>query len=281
MTPDLENFARCAELIRQADGLLVTAGAGMGVDAGLPDFRGTNGFWRAYPALAQSGIAFDEIASPVTFQTDPALAWGFYGHRLNLYRRTEPHEGYRLLLDWGRSLNHGAFVFTSNVDGFFQKTGFDQTRILECHGSIHWLQCTARCSGRVWSADQMIPVVDDAACRLVSSLPKCPRCGALARPNILMFGDMDWIEGRTNIQQAHLNDWLARTESLVIIEMGAGRSIPTVRGFGERLSNKYGYPLIRIHPAEPHLGTAQGISLPMGALAAFRGIAGALATART
>jgi len=93
MTADLENFARCAELIRQADGLLVTAGAGMGVDAGLPDFRGANGFWRAYPALAQSGIAFDEIASPVTFQTDPALAWGFYGHRLNLYRRTEPHEG--------------------------------------------------------------------------------------------------------------------------------------------------------------------------------------------
>ena len=89
----------------------------MGVDAGLPDFRGTNGFWRAYPALAKSGIHFEEIASPDTFATDPELAWGFYGHRLNLYRRTEPHEGPRILRKWAAWMPHGAFVNTSNVDG--------------------------------------------------------------------------------------------------------------------------------------------------------------------
>lgn len=37
--------------LREADGLLITAGAGMGVDSGLPDFRGRDGFWCAYPAL--------------------------------------------------------------------------------------------------------------------------------------------------------------------------------------------------------------------------------------
>ena len=47
----------------QADGLLITAGAGMGVDSGLPDFRGTEGFWRAYPALAQAHIRFESIAA--------------------------------------------------------------------------------------------------------------------------------------------------------------------------------------------------------------------------
>ena len=174
---DDDQFARCAELIRQADGLLITAGAGMGVDAGLPDFRGASGFWRAYPALAKSGIAFEEIASPQTFQDDPELAWGFYGHRLNLYRKTAPHDGYRLLLEWSRSLPRGSFVFTSNVDGLFQKTGFDETRVMECHGSIHRLQCTALCSERIWSADAFAPVVDDAACRLVSPQPQCPRWG--------------------------------------------------------------------------------------------------------
>ena len=45
------DYRRCAELIGQADGLLITAGAGMGIDSGLPDFRGPGGFWRVYPAL--------------------------------------------------------------------------------------------------------------------------------------------------------------------------------------------------------------------------------------
>jgi NAD-dependent SIR2 family protein deacetylase len=83
-------FARAAQLIQQADALIVTAGAGMGVDSGLPDFRSNNGFWRAYPALGQLGISFSEAASPATFERDPHLAWGFYGHRLQLYRNTQP-----------------------------------------------------------------------------------------------------------------------------------------------------------------------------------------------
>ena len=48
-------FESAAKLIASADGLLITAGAGMGVDSGLPDFRGNEGFWKAYPALAHSG----------------------------------------------------------------------------------------------------------------------------------------------------------------------------------------------------------------------------------
>ena len=42
---------RAAEAVASADTLLIGAGAGMGVDSGLPDFRGDKGFWRAYPAL--------------------------------------------------------------------------------------------------------------------------------------------------------------------------------------------------------------------------------------
>jgi len=56
---------RAASLIEQAEALIVAAGAGMGVDSGLPDFRGKHGFWRAYPALREAGIDFYSIASPV------------------------------------------------------------------------------------------------------------------------------------------------------------------------------------------------------------------------
>lgn len=75
---DAAAIRRCADLLAEADGLLITAG----VDSGLPDFRGTEGFWRAYPALARAQIRFEEIANPRAFARDPKLAWGFYGHRL-------------------------------------------------------------------------------------------------------------------------------------------------------------------------------------------------------
>jgi NAD-dependent SIR2 family protein deacetylase len=69
---------------------LITGGAGMGVDSGLPDFRGDDGFWKAYPALQQAGVSFRDIAAPDNFRDQPREAWGFYGHRLNLYRKTLP-----------------------------------------------------------------------------------------------------------------------------------------------------------------------------------------------
>lgn len=64
-------FNAAANLIDEADSLIITAGAGMGVDSGLPDFRGIGGFWQAYPALGRAKIRFEEIASPATFETGP------------------------------------------------------------------------------------------------------------------------------------------------------------------------------------------------------------------
>jgi NAD-dependent SIR2 family protein deacetylase len=55
-----KRFNAAAHLIDQADSLIITAGAGMGVDSGLPDFRGVSGFWQAYPALGRSKIRFEE-----------------------------------------------------------------------------------------------------------------------------------------------------------------------------------------------------------------------------
>ena len=146
--------------------MIITAGAGMGVDSGLPDFRGPQGFWGAYPALGRAGIKFESIASPDYFRSDPVLAWGFYGHRLNLYRKTEPHDGFRVLRAIADKLPHNAFVFTSNVDGQFQKSGFAESQVVECHGSIHHLQCLDGCSEDIWPATELEPEVDEERCRM-------------------------------------------------------------------------------------------------------------------
>ena len=97
MAIDPEMLQQAAEAIRSAEGLVITAGAGLGVDSGLPVFRGDEGFWRAYPPFAKLGLSFEELANPGWFERDPAMAWGFYGHRFELYRRTTPHEGFALL----------------------------------------------------------------------------------------------------------------------------------------------------------------------------------------
>ncbi len=269
MTPiDPALFDRAARLIDAADGLLITAGAGMGVDSGLPDFRGAEGFWRAYPALGRARIDFQSIASPAAFEERPRMAWGFYGHRLALYRATLPHDGFRILLDWADQMPRGAFVFTSNVDGQFQKAGFKAAEVCEVHGSIHHLQCLAGCAGDIWPAADFHPDVDEERCLLTGPMPACPHCGGLARPNILMFSDWRWLEFRERVQRAALKRWLESVECPVVVELGAGTHIPTARTMGASVEA----PLIRINPRESGVVHSRDVSLPTGALAGLKGI---------
>lgn len=259
-----------ADLIRQADAIVVGAGAGMGVDSGLPDFRSPGGFWRAYPALGRRQIRFESIASPAAFRHWPRLAWGFYGHRLKLYRETQPHGGFRILQNWAANTLFGLNVFTSNVDGQFQAAGVPDQAIHECHGSIHRLQCLEACSADTWSVDGFDPVVDEETGELANGdLPRCPHCGALARPNILMFGDGEWIEGPTRSQWRLQERWLREVTRPVVIEIGAGTAIPSVRYFSQEMIHRHGGRLIRINPADFIVPTPKDVGIPLGALEAL------------
>jgi NAD-dependent SIR2 family protein deacetylase len=269
-----------AQFIREADSIIIAAGAGMGVDSGLPDFRGDDGFWKAYPALGQAGIRFTEIANPKAFVSDPKKAWGFYGHRLDLYRRTRPHVGFSILKRWGAQLPHGCFVYTSNVDGQFQRSRFPAERIAECHGSIFHLQCSKLCTENIWPTNDIESVwphswslsVDIKTGQLISPIPRCPNCGAVLRPNVLMFNDYQWIDTRIKTQLANLHDWLKTLQRPVIIELGAGNSVPTVRQFTARVSNQKQAALIRINPREFEVPSRASIGVPMGALSGLLAI---------
>jgi NAD-dependent SIR2 family protein deacetylase len=270
-----EALARAAVAIRGADALLIGAGAGMGVDSGLPDFRGPGGFWRAYPPYRQLGLDFRSVANPRWFREHPELAWGFYGHRLGLYRLTEPHDGFAILRTWAEAVPSGAFVLTSNVDGQFQRGGFDPDRVFEVHGAIEWLQCLDECGIGVFPADEVEVRVDESTMLAVGPLPRCPKCGSLARPNILMFGDSDFAETRATAQRRRLGDWLGtiRPGGLVAVECGAGTAIPTVRLLGEDLVDQMGGTLIRINPSESEVRSGH-VAIPLGAMEALERING-------
>jgi NAD-dependent SIR2 family protein deacetylase len=269
-----DRIKQAAEVIADAEALLVCAGAGMGVDSGLPDFRGSEGFWNAYPPYRKLNLDFFDLANPDWFSRDPELAWGFYGHRLGLYRATVPHAGFARLRAWGGAKPGGCFVFTSNVDGQFQKAGFAEERIHECHGSIHHLQCLAGCRDDLWPAEGVTVAVDGETMRARSPLPACPRCGGLARPNVLMFGDWGWQPRRSSEQGRLFQKWLAALGNirLVIVECGAGTAVPSVRQMSERMLARPDTMLVRINLSEAVVPTGQN-GLAGGALGILEALA--------
>lgn len=262
---------QAANEISNAEALVICTGAGMGVDSGLPDFRGDSGFWNAYPMYEDLGINFYDAANPIHFQRDPAFGWGFYGHRTNLYRETEPHAGFAIIKRWGDRLGGNYFVVTSNVDGQFQKAGFPEDAIVEVHGSIHHLQCLSPCGQKIWRNNHKY-IIDHTTMR-AATLPHCPDCGEVARPNILMFGDFSWISTRTDNQEQRFNRFLIENNGrrLVIVELGAGTAVPTIRHLTETLGRKKNARAIRINPREAEIGSAH-ISIADGALSALRAI---------
>lgn len=268
----MNEIEKAARAIERASNIVICTGAGMGVDSGLPDFRGPEGFWNAYPPYKSLNLRFEELAQPDMFDLDPELAWGFYGHRLNLYRKTSPHVGYDLLKKFIASKE--SFVVTSNVDGHFMKAGFDPSRIYECHGSINLLQCMySDDDGNVWSARDTYVHVDRSTMRASGCMPECRTCGGLARPAVLMFMDATWAGAMFTAQLRSYRAWLDRCVGpSVVIELGAGTAIPTIRMIAEALVSTRGFELVRINPVECDVPLG-AISIKMGALDALQAIA--------
>ncbi len=177
------------------------------------------------------------------------------------------------------------FVFTSNVDSHWVKAGFDETKLMECHGSTAWMQCTdTECSADdsappIWSAADVIKSLresplDETTFRAAErALPKCVKCGKLARPNVMMFGDFSFVEDRLDGQEQNFQKFVLQATAnkwkVTVIEIGAGEAVPTVRYTSERLTALPGATLIRINPRDPQVPpklVKSAISIPAGGL---------------
>ena len=146
----------------------VLTGAGISAESGVPTFRGQGGLWRSYRA--------EDLATPQAFRRDPALVWQWYDWRRSIIGACRPNAAHQALVDMEESLD--AFVLvTQNVDGLHGLAG--SRRVLELHGNIWRLRCTQECS----------PPWEDRRDPLPEIPPRCPACGALARPDVVWFGE--------------------------------------------------------------------------------------------
>merc|ERR1719350_1386112 len=91
---------RAAEALEKCHALVITAGAGMGVDSGMPAFRGNRSLWKD----REVSMTYEEMSDDKWFFEDPAFAWGVNYTQLEMYRQTPTHAGYETLLAWTERL---------------------------------------------------------------------------------------------------------------------------------------------------------------------------------
>ena len=152
----------------QVRSVAVLTGAGISAESGVPTFRGEGGLWRNYRA--------ESLATPQAFRRDPALVWEWYEWRRGLIGACQPNAAHETLAQMEDALPDLALV-TQNVDGLHRLAG--SRNVLELHGNIWRLRCTRGCRPN-WE-DRRVPLPEIP--------PKCPDCGALARPDVVWFGE--------------------------------------------------------------------------------------------
>lgn len=226
--------AQARHFLAAADALVIGAGAGMSVGSGL----------RAYCGLAGRYEETDVFhASAEQFDIDPQKAAERARAHLEEQAAAVPHAGYSALLSLSMELPYGAAVIITNVDGMFARVGFtDPTRtpMYEVHGNLAWSQCLYGC---------------DTPAVFPSRAPEggvtvCPTCHRVARPNPLMFADFAFNDTRRARQWNTLGEWFDRlpeTANVVVLEVGAGTTVPTIRRKCETFVHTNRWPLIRVN----------------------------------
>ena len=263
-----QKIEQAAELICNCDAILFTSGAGMSASSGLGTFRGSAATtWP--PLLQHPKLDYMQIVDPEWFhktqgnstERDTAnFAYAFWTDLYNEYASTNPHRGYSIAKEWSE-LDHvkSAFSFTSNIDGHWIRSGWNDSSVFECHGSIHYMQCVNNCCDHVWATNDNLKLeIDRKTNCAISTLPVCSACHALARPNIVMFNDFHFAGQKYNENINFYNqfktDVATAQAKLLIIELGAGTTVPTVRHESECLftDKRWTAHLIRINPLDEH-----------------------------
>jgi NAD-dependent deacetylase len=161
-----------AALVRERRPCVVLSGAGISTESGIPDFRSPGGIWAEYDPM--------EYATIDAFRRDPAKVWEFYARRFELLTTAEPNAGHVALAELERRGIVTALV-TQNVDGLHERAG--SREVVEVHGSIRSASCLD-CGEERLSFEEVV-----AALRAAPA-PPCSRCGAVLKPDVVMFGEL-------------------------------------------------------------------------------------------
>ena len=166
-----------AGILAGARDVLVLTGAGVSADSGLPTYRGIGGLYDGM--VTESGREIEDVLSGATFRREPALTWRYVREIEAACRGARFNRAHEVLAEMSRRYER-LVILTQNVDGFHQDAGAED--VVDIHGDLRTLICTRRrCT---WTAR-----VDDYR-GLQQPVPRCPECGGVVRPDVVLFGEM-------------------------------------------------------------------------------------------
>lgn len=217
--------------LKEADKVLIAAGAGMSAAAGI-DYGDRQRFAELFPAFVKKGFRarYELIGDRSLSEEDFWAYWAIHVADIGFGERDD--KPYRELEALTRDKDR--FVFTSNADMLFRRNGFDPQRLFTPQGEYGRLQCVRACQPLTWPSEPELrrvldhtdpdlqTVVDRAA------LPRCPHCGGRVFLNVRI--DRHFVEAPYVEQSARLDAWLSGVgnQRLLILEFGAGFNTPGV-----------------------------------------------------
>ncbi len=172
-----------SQLFRQAKHTVVLTGAGISTPSGIPDFRSEGtGLWSKSEAM--------EVASLSTFRYDPSQFYQWFRALAARITNAVPNAAHLALAELGKA-GYIETVITQNIDVLHQKAG--SKKVIEMHGTLRTLSCT-QCFHQVESAPFLAPFISDG------TIPHCLECGAILKPDVILFGEQlpqkAWFEAQ-------------------------------------------------------------------------------------
>lgn len=229
-----DNLQAAVEILRGARSVVVTTGAGMSKESGIPTFRDApNALWANFNP--------EDLATRSGFRRDPALVWRWYAERRAMIARATPHDGHEALARLERIFD--AFVvLTQNIDGLHTRAG--SRRVVELHGSIFRYKCF----------DKDHPAPGPFAPGEVP--PRCA-CGSFVRPDVVWFGE--------SLDPAHLEAAYAALAACdVLLVVGTSGLVYPAAGFAET-AKQVGARVIEVNPEETPLSPFADVFIAGGA----------------
>ncbi len=163
-----------AQLLADADSALFITGAGISADSGLPTYRGIGGLYEE--ERPEEGLPIEELLSGPMFQRNPEVVWKYIDQIARTFLGAAPNRGHEVIALFEGHLER-SWTLTQNVDAFHRMAG--ASNVIELHGDVRRLRCT-RCGHRTRVADwARLPMP-----------PSCAECGAMMRPEAVLFGEM-------------------------------------------------------------------------------------------
>jgi NAD-dependent SIR2 family protein deacetylase len=225
----MTEIEKLRKTLREADAVVVGAGAGLSTSAGFTysgerfqqhfaDFIGKYGFTDMYSAGFYPFPSEEEH-------------WAYWSRHIYYNRYVPaPKPVYDNLLKLLNDKDY--FVITTNVDHQFQKAGFDKKRLFYTQGDYGLFQCAKPCHQKTYDNEELVKrmIAEQMDMRIPSELiPLCPVCGGPMKVNLRADETFVEDEGWRAASERY-TEFIRRyiDGKVLFLDLGSGGNTPVI-----------------------------------------------------